>query len=76
MTEPLGVGDAQEHAEAAVAIEKVCPQCGGVVHGDIIRRQRQDGTFLSYAEGVCQSCRHRFGEAEFLTLEGPGPVGG
>jgi len=55
---------------------KVCSQCGGAVHVEITRRQRPDGTFVSYAEGVCQSCQRRFEEAELMTLEGPGLVGG
>lgn len=55
---------------------KVCSRCGGVVHVTITRRQRPGGVFVSYAEGVCQSCGHRFDEAEILALEGPSPVGG
>jgi hypothetical protein len=75
MTEQFEAGDAHEHSDATVT-EKICSQCGGAVHGGITRRQRDDGTFVSYAEGVCQSCGRQFDEAELLTLEGPGPVGG
>jgi hypothetical protein len=55
---------------------KVCGRCRGVVDVVITRKERPDGTFISYAEGLCRSCGHRYDEADLLKLEGPGPVGG
>jgi hypothetical protein len=61
MAEQFGARDAHEHTDTTTTA-KLCPHCGGVVHSGITRRQREDGTFVSYAEGVCQSCRHHFDE--------------
>jgi C4-type Zn-finger protein len=55
---------------------KVCSRCGGQVDVAVERHQRPDGTFVSYAEGVCRSCGTKYDEASLLALEGPGPVGG
>jgi hypothetical protein len=55
---------------------KVCSRCGGVVDVTITRQERDDGTFVSYAEGLCRSCGCRFEEGELLKLEGTGPIGG
>ena len=55
---------------------KTCARCGGDVDVAVSRHQRPDGTYVSYAEGVCRSCGARYDEAALLTLKGPGPVGG
>jgi hypothetical protein len=55
---------------------KVCQTCGGAVDVTIVHRHRADGTFVSYAEGVCRACGRRYEEGELLALEGPPPVGG
>jgi hypothetical protein len=42
----------------------------------IVREEKADKTFVSYATGTCRTCGATYGEAELLKLEGPGPVGG
>ncbi len=55
---------------------KICSRCRGTVDVDIVRQEKPDRTFVSYATGTCRACGATFNEAELLTLEGPGPVGG
>jgi len=55
---------------------KKCASCGGAVDVAIVHRHRADGTFVSYAEGVCRSCGRKYEEGELLGLEGSPPVGG
>ena len=55
---------------------KVCPRCRGEVVVNVIREEKPDRTYTSYATGVCRGCGATFDEAEVLKLEGTGPVGG
>jgi hypothetical protein len=46
------------------------------VEVQIVREEKADKTFVSFATGTCSSCGATYDEAELLKLEGPGPVGG